>query len=194
MHFNGGLPGYGYGYGYGSGSGSGSGYGYGDGSGDGSGISEFNGQKVYQVDGVATLIDSVHGNYANGHILNGDFTLTPCFIARVEDSFAHGETLRKAIEDATNKAMEQMPIEKRIEKFRAQWPDADKKIPARDLYDWHHILTGSCAMGRNQFARDHGIDIEKDSFTVKEFIQLTKDSYGSDAIRKLAESYGISMS
>lgn len=87
-----------------------------------------------------------------------------------------------------------MPIEKRIEKFSDQWPDADTKIPARDLYDWHHILTGSCEMGRNQFARDHGIDIDNDSFTVKEFIQLTKDSYGSDAIRKLAKSYGIDLS
>ena len=46
-------------------------------------------------------------------------------------------------------------------------------------------------MGRNQFARDHGININTDSFTIREFINLTKGSYGSDAIHKLAEAYGI---
>ena len=173
----------------GYGSGDGSGYGYGD----GDGIAEFNGKKVYQVDGVPTLIDSIHGNYAKGRILNSDFTLTPCFIAKVENSFAHGETLRQAMNDATNKAMENMPMENRIAKFREAYPDADKKIPARELYDWHHILTGSCEMGRNQFASDHGIDIDKDSFSVKEFIQLTKQSYGSEAIKQLAEAYSISI-
>ena len=149
--------------------------------------------KVYQIDGVATLIDSVHGNYAKGSIFRSDFTLKPCFIARVENSFAHGETLRKAMEDAASKAMDQMPLEDRISKFRESFPDADTMIPARKLYDWHHILTGSCEMGRKQFARDNNIDIDSDHFTIREFINLTKDSYGSDAIHKLAEAYGISI-
>ncbi len=95
------------------------------------------------------------------------------------------------MEDAASKAMEQMPLEVRISKFRESFPDADTMIPARKLYDWHHILTGSCEMGRNQFARDNNIDIDSDHFTIREFINLTKDSYGSDAIHKLAEAYGI---
>jgi hypothetical protein len=47
--------------------------------------------------------------------------------------------------------------------------------------------------GRNAFARDHGIDILSDSFTVREFINLTKYAYGRDAIRQLAEAYGITI-
>ena len=169
------------------------GYGYGDGygDGDGDGIPEFNGRKVYRIDGVPTLIDSVHGSFAIGHILNSDFTLTPCYISKVENSFAHGETLAKALKDARSKAMERMPLEKRIEKFREQYPDPDKLTPARELYDWHHVLTGSCEMGRNQFARDHGINVDKDAFTVREFITLTRNAYGSTAIRELAEAYGL---
>ena len=65
-------------------------------------------------------------------------------------------------------------------------------MPARTLYDWHHVLTGSCTAGRNAFIRDHGIDIEHDEVSVREFIRLTKDSYGGDAIEKLAAAYGIS--
>ena len=177
------------GYGYGDGYGSGDGDGYGDGS--GRGIPEFNGQKVWMVDNVPTVIDSVSVNFAKGSILNSDFTLTPCYIAKVENCFAHGDTLRQAFEDAKAKALRNMPTEQRIAKFREQFPDADVKIPARQLYDWHHILTGSCQMGRNQFARDHDINIDTDTFTVREFINLTCNAYGSDVVRQLAEAYGF---
>ena len=169
--------------------GSGSGDGYGDGSGDG--IPVFNGKKVYQIDGVATIIDQVCSNFAKGCILNSDFTLTPCYIAKVDNCFAHGKTLREAYNDAAAKALERMPLEDRIAKFKEIYPDADVKIPARDLYDWHHTLTGSCNMGRDNFAREHNINVDKDEFTIREFVALTCKSYGSDAINKLAEAYGI---
>ena len=183
--------GYGDGYGDGSGSGSGYGYGYGDGSGYGSGdgIPEFNGQRVYQVDGVATLIDSVHRNYAKGRILNRDFTTTDCYIAKVGNYFAHGETLEQARKDATAKYEENLPTEERIRLFMEQYPDPNVKIPAKELYDWHHKLTGSCATGRNMFAKEHDIDVEHDEFTVCEFIALTENSYGSEVIKQLKESY-----
>ena len=179
----------GSGSGYGSGSGSGSGDGYGDGS--GYGIPEFNGEKVWQIDYVATIIDHVHGNYAVGRILNSDFTLTPCYVAKAGDCFAHGDTLQQAFRDAEAKALENEPIEDRIKRFRQLYHDPDVKIPARELYDWHHILTGSCSAGRDAFARDHAIDIDSQSFTVREFITLTCNSYGSQSIRQLAAAYGI---
>ena len=184
---------YGSGSGYGDGSGSGDGYGDGDGYGYGygDGISEFNGRKVYQIDGIATIIDSVCGIFAKGHILHKDFTLEPCYIAKVGNSFAHGHTLKEAYADVTAKELKRLPLEERIKSFRKEYPDKDKKIPACQLYDWHHILTGSCKMGRDGFARDHGIDISKDAFTVREFITLTKDAYGHDIIRQLAEAYNI---
>ena len=42
-------------------------------------------------------------------------------------------------------------------------------------------------MGRQNFARQHGIDIENDSFTVYEFVNLTKDDYRGDVIAKILE-------
>jgi len=176
----------GSGYYDGSGSGSGSGDGYGYGYGDGSGIKSFNGQLVYIVDGVQTLIDEVHGNIAKGHILNSDFTLTPCFVVKQDNVFAHGETLHKAHESLQSKLFQEYPEEVRIAKFKEQYPDFDKKIPAMELFDWHNRLTGSCEMGRKSFARDHCINLDKDEFTVNEFIELTKNSYGGETIRKLS--------
>lgn len=47
----------------------------------------------------------------------------------------------------------------------------------------------SCEMGRKSFAVTHGIDLDNDYMTVQEFIELTKDSFGGQVIRKLAEVY-----
>lgn len=78
-----------------------------------------------------------------------------------------------------------MPIEDRIVLFNSTYPDRNKPIPAKELFDWHNILTGSCLMGRKEWCRSHGINIEQDSFTVNEFIKLTKNSYGGVIIIKL---------
>ena len=180
----------GYGYGDGSGDGSGdgygSGYGYGsgDGSGDGSGIKSFNRETVYRIDGVNTLIRSVRGNTAHGAILNIDLTLTPCYIVKQENVFAHGETLREAMEALRDKLFEDMPEDERIAMFLRE-TDREKPYPTQHFYDWHHRLTGSCDMGRKQFARDHGVDLEHGMMTLTEFLELTKDAYGGDVIRKV---------
>jgi hypothetical protein len=186
--------GYGSGYGSGDGSGSGSGYGSGDGygsdygSGDGygsgSGIKSFNRKTVYRIDGVNTLIRSVRGNTAHGAILNGDLTLTPCYIVKQDNIFAHGETLREAMEALRDKLFEDMPEDERIDAFLRE-TDREKTYPTQYFYDWHHRLTGSCDMGRKQFARDYGVDLEHGMMTLTEFLELTKDAYGGDVIRKV---------
>ncbi len=184
----------GYGYGSGSGSGSGSGYGsgYGDGSGYGSGygdgIAEYNGAAVYMVDGVPTLIASVRGNLARGQILNSNFTTTPCYVCKIENQFAHGSSLREARDAALEKIFDDKPENERIEAFvSAHAPGVE--YPNTDFFSWHHRLTGSCKMGREQFAKDHGIDVEHGSMTPEEFIRLTQNAYGGGIIRKLKEHY-----
>ena len=184
--------GYGSGYGYGYGSGDGSGYGSGDGSGDGSGygygsgdgIKSFNRDTVYQIDGVNTLIRSVRGNTAHGAIVNNDLTTTQCYIVKQDNIFAHGETLREAMEALRDKLFEDMPEDERINAFLRE-TDREKTYPTQYFYDWHHRLTGSCDMGRKQFARDHGVDLERGMMTLTEFLELTKDAYGGDVIRKV---------
>ncbi|MDE7442590.1 MAG: hypothetical protein K2M65_00330 [Muribaculaceae bacterium] len=149
-------------------------------------IKEWQGRKVYIVDGLPSLIDSVHGTYAKGKILKIDFTTEDCYIAKVGDKyFAHGDTLHKAFEDARSKAFKDLPVNARIAEFKKQYPDKDVKIPATELYEWHNRLTGSCEMGRKVFAHQHNIDIKHDSFTTAEFVALTKGAYKGDVITKL---------
>ena len=192
--------GYGYGSGsgsgYGSGSGSGDGYGYGsgygygygDGSGDGSGdgITFFCGMAVHMIDDTATIITAIFGNSAKGYILESDLTLTPCYIAKSGNKFAHGATLADAVHDLQEKLFEDMDEDEVIAEFWA-CHERGVKYPARDFYDWHHRLTGSCKMGRDSFVAGHGIDLEHGMYTVEEFIALTRDSYGGAVIARLEE-------
>ena len=171
--------------------GSGSGSGSGDGSGDGSGygVAEINGLSVHEIDGVPTVLYHIRGNIAKGAILRDDLTLEPCFVVKGSGYFAHGESVRKAMEALTDKIMEDMPEDERIAEFVKVYPEYRKPYPNRDLYDWHHRLTGSCEMGRNEFVSSNGLNLDGET-TVEDFVKLTRNSYGGSTIRKLPAQYG----
>ena len=186
----------GYGYGYGSGDGDGygdgDGSGYGSGSGDGDGIEEFDEHKLYNIDGVPTAITAVHGNYAQGFTIKNNSIKVPCYIARVDNSFAHGETLHQALEDATAKALQAKPLEERIADTVKAHPDPNEIIPNTELFKLHNILTGSCEFGRKQFCEQHGISLD-DAMTMRRFMELTANAYGGEAIRQLAKAYNFTI-
>ena len=175
--------------GYGDGSGSGSGYGDGSGSGSGyGGLAEINGKKIYLVDSVPTIFCSIKGNVAKGFILQSDLTMTPCYVVKGNNLFAHGDDLHEAMAALTDKMFDDMPEEERIAEFIKAHPDKDKTYPNHDLFDWHHKLTGSCMAGRNAFMKDRGLTLDGET-TVTDFIKLTESAYGGSTIRKLAEQY-----
>ena len=205
---NGDGYGYGSGSGYGTGSGSGSGngsgsgsgtgngygnddgYGYGSGSGYGyynSDITKFNGNEVFLIDGVSTIITNIKNNIAIGFILQLDFTLTPCYIVKENNVFSHGTTLREAINSLQEKLYNNYPLKERILKFKEKFKDYSLKYAAEEFFIWHNILTGSCKMGRMSFAKDKNINLETDTFTVYEFINLTKDQYNGANIKALLD-------
>ena len=182
----------GYGSGYGNGNGNGSFYrnGSGYGNGNGSGIKVFNGDKVYLVDDTNTIFTSIHGNVAKGYIMNSDLTLTPCYIAKGNNQFAHGKTLHDAFIALQEKLYDYSTEEERIKAFHERFPDYDKPYSNHDLSAYHHVLTGSCKMGRESFCKDKGINLDSKT-TVREFVELTKNAYGGDIIKKLPSAYGI---
>lgn len=181
--------GYGYGNGYGHGDGYGDGYGYGDGNGYGYGcvdeIESVNGFEVYVIDDIQTIITHVHGNIAKGYILKEDMSLRPCYIVKSGTYFAHGDTAREACAELEQKIIANMNTEERIKMFLDHFQDHTKKYPARELFEWHNKLTGSCTPGRQEFATAHGIDIDTAEYTVQEFIDLTRDAYGGKVIREI---------
>lgn len=185
---NGSGSGYGYGNGYGSGSGygNGSGDGNGYGYGSGSGLLSFAGKSVYYIDDLPTVVTQLKGVIAKGFIINQDLTTSDCFVVRVGNSFAHGETLKKAQRDAEAKHLNNIPVEDKVSEFLTRFKDV-KLIPAKDLFEWHFILTGSCEMGRRNFCEQNEIDLEATSMTIESYIELTEDSYGSEVIKLLKD-------
>ena len=186
--------GYGYGYSYGNGNGNG----YGDVNGNGGGfdyshdydcndITFLDGHSIYMVDGIPTIITNAQRNLAKGFMLNEDLTTTPCYIAKCGNTFAHGETLACAREALQDKLFDNMSEEERIDVFLNTFNTTDK-YPAKLFYNWHHRLTLSCEMGRQAFVKNHGIDLDNDVFTVREFCELCKNDYGNSVIRKILAS------
>lgn len=200
-----------YGDGSGAGFGSGGGDGYSNGSGNcfgdgygcgvggcggsysGKGVKELNGDNVYLIDCIQTIIKSVHGNIAQGFILKSDLTLQPCYIVKEQNYFARGDTLHDAftsLQEKLERLYDESTEEERIEAFVKKFPDYDMPYPNRDLFAYHNVLTGSYRMGRESFCKDKGINLDG-STTVRDFVFLTKDSYGSEIIRRLPQAYGV---
>lgn len=106
--------GYGNGYldyscgkGYGIVCGRGNGKGYSDryckGNGYGKGLFKFDDHDVYDINGRPTCLTSIHGDYATGFTIKDNTVKVPCYVAKVGDFFAHGETLEQARTDAQAK-------------------------------------------------------------------------------------------
>ena len=176
---------------YGKGSGGGcSGNGDGDGDGSGDGIKEINGKEIYMVDDIPTIFKSIRNNIAKGFIVKSDLQFEPCYIVKENNQFAHGDTLKDAFMSLQEKLYDDRTVEERIEAFKKQFPEYDVKYDNRDLFVYHHVLTGSCRKGREAFMSNKGVSLD-DKTSVREFVKLTQDAYGGDIIKKLPEAYGI---
>lgn len=179
----------GYGKGYGCGCDYGNGDCYGDV--DNVGLKEMNGKKVYMVDEIQNIFTSIHGNVAQGFIVRDDLQLIPCFIVKGNNKFAHGSTLRDAFGSLQEKIYDDSAEEERIEVFKKKFPSYDEKYDNRDLFTYHHVLTGSCRMGREEFIKSKGLSLDGKT-SVREFVELTKNAYGGGIIKRLAKEYTIS--
>ncbi len=147
----------------------------------------FNDMTIYKIDSVETIITNIKGNLAKGFILQRDLTLTPCFVVKGSGYFAHGETVKAAREALQEKIFENMDTEEAIGKFLDTFKP-NTKYTAKEFYEWHHYLTGSCEMGRKSFMQDHDIDFDT-ALTVDEFIDLCRDDYGGEIIKQLEERW-----
>lgn len=170
-------------FGYGSGDGDGSDNGFGD----DNKLKSINGDAVFNIDNVPTIIKHTKGNIAKGFIVNFDFTYEPCYIVKGNGYFAHGKTIREAQHGLVKKYIENMDEDEIIEKFMSEF-EYGKKYKGKLFFEWHHYLTGSCLMGREAFVKNHDLNLD-DEFTVDEFLELTINDYGGEIIGQLKERW-----
>lgn len=149
--------------------------------------------KIYHIDNTQTIITSVKGNMAKGYTIRGNTQLVPCYIAKVGNFFAHGKTSHEALQAAQEKYDEDAPLPDRISDTIRKYPTLDTLVPHQELFSLHHILTGSCKFGREEFCKSKGLDPTKGEMTMRDFILLTKDAFGSQAIHILAKEYNFEL-
>lgn len=143
---------------------------------------------VYYIDSIPTILYSVKGDYAKGAILSEkDNSLTPCFIMKKGDVYAHAETLHEAHKIVHDKFDKKFSIKDRINRFKELFPDFSVKLKAKELFDWHYYLTGSCQLGKLSLVKDKNINLETDSMSINDFIELSRNKFGWEII-KLLES------
>ena len=158
----------------------------------GFGVKVINGYEVHRIDDMPTIITSVRGNVAQGFIVQSDLQLKPCYVVKENNKFAHGETLHDAFNSLQEKLFDDSSEEERLDAFKKKFPEYDVKYDNRDLFKYHHILTGSCRMGRELFVSNRGLSLDGKT-SVREFVKLTKNAYGGDIIQKLPGIYGIKL-
>lgn len=149
-----------------------------------------NGYEVHRIDNIPTIITSVRGNVAQGFIVQSDLQLKPCYVVKENNKSAYGETLHDAFNSLQEKLFDDSSEEERLDAFKKKFPEYDVKYDNRDLFNYHHILTGSCRMGRELFVQNRGLSLDGKT-SVREFVELTQNAYGGDIIKKLPGAYGV---
>jgi len=85
---------------------------------------------------------------------------------------AHGDTLKEAYQDlvykVTNRSKEDF-----------EHLTLDSVLTFEDSISCYRTITSACSFGTRDFVESNGIE-EKDR-TVRQIIELTKDSYGNDS-------------
>jgi len=102
------------------------------------------------------------------------------YIAKKGAKFAHGKTVKEAVEDLRYKFSD-----RDTSKFE-NWQLGDEKT-LDEFLEAYHAITGACSLGMKEF-----VDTKNppEKCTVKQAIELTKGAYQSDVFRKFFECRG----
>lgn len=93
--------------------------------------------------------------------------------------YAHCENIRDGIRDLEFKRAK----DRGAEQYRGI--DTDKAIPTAKMIEMYRVITGACRQGTDAFLRSLGK--LKNSYTLREAIELTNGQYGAVAFKKFFE-------
>ena len=132
--------------------------------------------ELKEVDGIETLVISEKKRDNIKIIKAIDFSRiyhkeepTPIYIVGENKIYAHGYSLREAIDDLTYKKMKKVDSEKII---------ADIKATEKVTRSQYRALTGACSFGTDRFCKEHNIqDLEE--IDINELRKILIDDYGA---------------
>ena len=97
------------------------------------------------------------------------------FVVKRGETFSHGETVEKAIEDLRYKISD-----RDTSKFNQWKTDLDQVVSLDDAIKAYRIITGACEMGTKQFVNSIQVP---EKLTPRSIIEITKGNFGSDKFK-----------
>ena len=89
----------------------------------------------------------------------------------------------KSIKDGINELAFKTAKDRGAEQYRGI--DIEKQIKMEDAVVMYRIITGACQKGTQRFV--DSMETVKDSYTVREIIEMTKGQYGGETFRRFFE-------
>ena len=119
------------------------------------------------------------------HTEDGDFTfyigkIPNCHVVYDGTFYAHAATLREGVQDILFKRAKDRGAE-----VYKQYSLNDR-IDTKDAIVMYRIITGACRQGTQQFI-DSLPDGLKESYTIREIMEMTKGQYGGETFREFFE-------
>jgi len=102
------------------------------------------------------------------------------FIVEQDNLFAHGKSIKEAINDLEFKKLSKLGANEHIQRVIKQG-----YIKPQD----YRYITGACKEGTNKFLNDNNLGYD-DTKSIDEVIELTKGNYGHDVFVRLLEENG----
>lgn len=98
------------------------------------------------------------------------------FVVKQGETFAHGETVKKAVEDLAYKISD-----RDLSEYESWTPETISTKNA--LIHCYMKITGACSVGTKDFIESNSDKI-KEEMSIKEVIDITKGHYGHDEFRR----------
>ena len=119
------------------------------------------------------------------HTEDGDFTfyvgkIPGCNVVYDGTFYAHAATLREGVQDILFKRAK----DRGAEAYKQY--GLNDRIDTKDAIVMYRIITGACRRGTQQFI-DSLPNRLKESYTIREIMEMTKGRYGSDTFREFFE-------
>ncbi len=132
------------------------------------------GDSYIKADGIMTEIVSHHGNvYKVRKIAHKEIEY---IITDGAGNWAHGETLAEAKEDLLFKITDR-------KKSDYEHLTASDTLSHADMIRCYRVVTGACSAGTKYFVKNLLGEKQKESYTIGEVAELTRDQYGNDSFR-----------
>jgi len=131
---------------------------------------------LHHIDGYTMLIESekikkgvtiCKARYFGGGVID---KLESCYLAKVGNHWAHGKTVKEAIQDATDKAVIDMDQSEVV---------AEIKASGKVTLAQYRAITGACREGCRQFLQSIGKP-DATELSIEEVKELVKGHYGYD--------------